>query len=146
MDMTTFFSALAGSAISTGILGILIGALINHRFTLAREAETRAAAAREKPREESRAVAEILAEWIRPAYMGQPSNEDIWRLQTAYWKNILGLDRELVTILLPRLENVAGAVEINEIIVQARRIVLGLAEADLKAADLNNWPPLPKAG
>ena len=96
MDMTTFFSALAGSAISTGILGILIGAWIDHRFTLVREAETRAAAAREKRREESRAVAEILAEWIRSAYMGQPSNEDLWRMQTTYWKNILGLDRELI--------------------------------------------------
>ncbi len=146
MDTTTFFSALAGSAISTGILGILIGALITHRFTVAREAATRAAAAREKRREESRAVAEILAEWMRSVYMGQPSNEDLWRLQTTYWKNILGLDRELITMLLPRLENAPGAVDTNEIIVQTRRIVLGLAKADLKAADLNNWPPLPRAG
>ena|SRR5947208_16993898 len=102
------------------------------------------AAAREKRREETRAVAEILAEWIRPAYMGQPSNEDLWRIQTTYWKNILGLDRELIEILFPRLANVPGAVDTNEIIVQARRIVLGLSKADLNAADLNNWRPLTK--
>jgi len=58
-----------------------------------------------------------------------------------YWKNILGLDRALIEVLFPRLANAPNAVSTNEVIVQARRILLGLDKADIPAASLNNWLP-----
>ena len=142
MDWTAFFSAMGGAAVSTGIFGILLGAWVNHRLTKSREADMRASALREKQREESRAVAEILAEWIRPVYAGDFSNEDRWKIQATYWKNILGLDKRLITLLFPLLANAEGNSGTNEMIVQARRLLLDLREPDIEASDLNNWLPV----
>jgi len=62
MDWTAFFSGFGGSAVGTGILGILLKSWLDHRLTAARDAEAKADEQREKRREESRAVAEILSE------------------------------------------------------------------------------------
>jgi len=82
--MENFFSGLAGAALGAGaatsIFGLLLGTWLVHRLTLAREAEARASALREKRREESRAVAEILSEWVRSSYTGRFTNEDRWKL------------------------------------------------------------------
>lgn len=143
--MESFFSSMAGAALAAGattsIFGLLLGTWLVHRLTLTREAETRANALREKRREDSRAVAEILSEWVRSSYTGQFTNEDRWKLQTVYWKNILGLDRALIDVLFPRLANAPNAVSPEEVIVQARRILLGLDKADIPADGLNHWLP-----
>ncbi len=142
MDWMTFFSTMAGAVIGTGIFGILAGEWVAHRLTRIRDAETRASASREKQREESRAVADILAEWIRPTYAGNLSNEDRWRMQATYWKNILGLDKRLIGSLFPLLANAEGNIGTNEMIVEVRRHLLNLDKPDIKAADLNNWLPV----
>ena len=82
MDWSAFFSGLAGAAVSTGILGILLGALLTHWFARARAEELRVADIKDKRREESRAVAEILSEWTRSTYTGHFDNEDQWKLQS----------------------------------------------------------------
>jgi hypothetical protein len=145
MDWTAFLSGFGGSAVATGILGILLKSWIDHRLTTARDAAAREGAVREKRREESRAVAEILSEWVRSSYTGQLTNEDRWKLQTVYWKNILGLDRAIIEVLFPRLANLPDAPSTDEVIVQARRILLGLDKADVPATGLNHWLPEPKA-
>lgn len=87
--------------------------------------------------------AEILGEWVRSNYNGKTTNEDLWKLQTTYWKNVMLLDRELLLVLLPALGHAPGAASANEIIVQARRVLLGLSKPDIPAAGLNYWPPKP---
>ena len=141
MDWNAFFSAMGGAAISTGVFGVILAAWLNHRLTKIREAETRATAMQEKRREESRAVAEILAEWVRPVYLGTYTNEDRWKMQSTYWKNILGLDKRLISLLFPLLANAQGNSGTNEMIVQARRVLLDLDNPDIAASDLNTWLP-----
>jgi hypothetical protein len=131
MDWMTFVSAMGGFVVSTGIVGIFVGAWINHRFVQ-----------REKQREESRAVADILSEWVRPTYAGTCSNDDRWKIQTTYWKNILGLDKRLIDVLFPVLAKTDNNVGTNELIVRARQILLNLDKPDIIAKELNNWPPV----
>ena len=69
------------------------------------------------------------------------TNEERWKLQTTYWRNILLLDKELIALLFPTLANARGAAGTNELIVQVRKTLLDLNEPDLKAEDLNNWLP-----
>lgn len=135
--MNDFISSALGAGAATSIVGILLGKWLDQRFTLAREKESRA----EKRREESRAVAEILSVWVRSSYMGKPTNEDLWKLQSVYWENILGLDGALLDVLCPRLANAPDAASTNEVVVQARRILLGLDKPDITAERLNTWPP-----
>jgi hypothetical protein len=142
MDWTVFLSAMGGAAVSTGILGGLVGAWVTHRLSKIREAESRANALREKQREGCRAVADILAEWVRPTYAGTYSNEDRWKMQTTYWKNILGLDKRLINVLFPLLACAEGHLGTNEVIVRTRAVLLDLKEPDLQASNLNNWLPV----
>jgi hypothetical protein len=141
MNWTAFFSGMSGAAISTGIFGIILGAWLNHRLTRGREAEARANALGEKRREESRAIAEILAEWVRPIYMGTHTNEDRWKMQATYWRNILGLDKRLIELLFPLLAHSTTSPGTNEMIVQARKVLLDLKQPDIAATELNNWLP-----
>ncbi len=94
-------------------------------------------------REASTAVADILSEWVRSSYMGD-TNENRWRLQSIYWKNILLLDKELLDMLTNRLANANNAPDVSEIIVLARQILLELPMPDKKAEELNYWAPLSK--
>lgn len=129
------WNALSSSIIA--LCALVLVAYLTHKFTLARERRKR----QNELRDKSAAVAEILSLWIRSAYTGEFSNDDRWRLQSVYWKHVLTLDRELLDVLLPRLANQPDAVATNEIIVQARRLILGQPSPDLKAEELNNWPP-----
>ena len=86
-------------------------------------------------------MVDILAEWVRDAYTGNPHNEYLWRVQTTYWKNILLLDKRLLDMLIPKLANVPDAPTAEEIIVQARKILLNLSEPDISANQLNRWWP-----
>jgi hypothetical protein len=142
----SFIGAAVGAGAATTIAGIVLTAWLDHRLTQSRERQSRASAAAEKRREESRAVADILAEWVRGSYTGESTNEDRWRLQTVYWRNILGLDRALLDVVLPRLANAPDAVTTNQVIVEARRVLLGLEQPDIEAASLNNWLPQRKQG
>ena len=94
-----------------------------------------------KRREASTAIVDILSEWIRSAYMGKFSNEDRWRLQKIYWKNILLLDKKLVGLLGRALAKEPDAPSSNELNVQARKVLLKLSEPDIRADKLNTWFP-----
>ena len=139
MEWTNFSSGVIGAVLATGI-----GAYINYRFWQARAKITEAREKERRIQENSTAVAEILAEWIRPFYTGERSNEYLWRLQTTYWKNILRLDRSLLEMLIQRLANEPDAPSTNELIVQARKYLLNLPDTDISANQLNNWLPIKK--
>jgi hypothetical protein len=147
MDWKTFISSALGALTGGGIIVVAAGSLIRlwlvHRLELDRQklAEERERA--EKVREASIAVADILGEWLRPTYTHSYTNEDRWRIQTTYWKHILRLDKNLVTLLLPCLANAPGAAGVNELIVEARRVLLDLPTRDLTPDQLNNWRPEP---
>jgi heme exporter protein D len=137
MDWLTFGTSLLGA----GFVGAMIQILLGHKLRI-RETELAEQRQREqRHREASAAVAEVLGEWIRSTYTGTFSNEDRWRLQTVYWKNIMLLDKELVDLIIDRLANVGDAVGTNELIVQARKVLFGLEQPDISAAKLNNWLP-----
>ena len=141
MDWTAFVSGLIGGGFGSTIVGVLLKTWLDRmlRSEAARFAEERELL--NKRREASTAVADIVAEWTRPTYTEKFSNEDRWRLQTSYWKNIMWLDKELLDLVLPALARAPGAAGSHELIVQARRVLLGLREPDISADQLNTWSP-----
>ncbi len=131
--VSNFFNSELASAVVVSVVALYLG----DKFS--KNAERRQEQIRR--REKSAAIVDILAEWVYSSYTGN-SNEKRWKLQTTYWKHILWLDKELLDLLLPTLAYKPGAaVSTNEIIVQARKIVLGLSEQDISADQLNNWLP-----
>lgn len=143
MNWDVFVSGLAGGVFGSTLVGVLLKAWIDHRLAMERSTAEEARRLRQRQKEASVAVADILAEWVRPTYLGKDSNEDRWRLQCAYWRGILALDSELLDVLLPALAGAPGASGSNDLIVQARKVLLGLNKPDIAADQLNNWPPLP---
>jgi hypothetical protein len=141
MDWTAFVSGLVGAGFGSTLVGVLLGIWLEHRLKIERDELAEKRHLRRKQREASAAIAEILTEWTRSAYIEESSNENRWRLQTTYWKNILWLDKDLLDLLLPTLANAPGAVTTHELIVQARKVLLGLSEPDIKASQLNTWAP-----
>ena len=136
VDWSNFLSALLGAAVSSGLLKLYI----DHRLQIERDRRKESLEHRLKLRDASAAVVDILAEWTRTTYTGgEFDGEAKWRIQTVYWRNILLLDKELLQLLRNRLANHPDAVDTNEIIVQARRILLELEEPDITAKDLNVW-------
>jgi len=137
MDWLTFTTSLLGA----GFIGALLQILLGHRLRIK---ETKLAEQRQleqKRREASAAVAEILGEWVRSTYTGIFSNEDRWRLQTVYWRNVLCLDKELVDLLAAALAHRKDAAGTNELIVQARKVLFGLTQPDISVAELIAWLP-----
>lgn len=141
MDWTAFISGLIGASFGSTLVGILLKTWLDHRLSIERTIAQEERQVNQKRRESSTAVADIVAEWVRSAYTGELTNEDRWRLQTTYWKNILWLDKELLDILLPAIAHKCGSASTNEIIIQARRVLLGLTKPDITADQLNNWLP-----
>ncbi len=140
MEWSNFFSGVIGAFLGGGAGGILLKIYLDHRLTIERSELAEKRLQLQKQRDASVAVAEILGEWVRSTYLGQPiTNEQRWLMQTTYWKNILLLDKKLIDQLFPLLAHAHGAVGTNEMIVQTRKILLGLNEPDIKATDLNNW-------
>jgi|GEM_PF-1947247 len=137
IDWTTLITGLVGG----GLGGALIKTVLDHWLNVKRSSKAEERQLLQKKREASLAVAEILSEWVRPSYTGQFSNEDRWRLQSVYWKNILWLDKALLDLLRPILERDPKAPGTNEMIVQARKVLLGLDTADLSGNQLNTWMP-----
>jgi len=141
MDWIAFIYCLVGAGFGSTFVGVLLKIWLSHRFSIERARLAEERKFQYKRRETSIAIADILAEWTRSTYMGKFSNEDRWRMQTTYWKNILWLDKELLDLLLPALAHEPGAPGSHELIVQARKVLLGLSEPDISAAQLNTWYP-----
>lgn len=117
--------------LSAGIASVIF----NHYFENRRRKEI-------KKEEAVEAVSELLTEWVRSNYIkDRDDNEVRWRLQSMYWKTILRLDKKILDVLISRLANEENALPTNEIIVELRKVLLGLKRQDLKASDLNNWHP-----
>lgn len=140
MDWPTAFSSVF-AGVGGGVFGSLLTIWVQHRLSIDRDKLAEERMAMQKRREACSAVADILGEWVKPNYMGSETNVNRWHIQTTYWRNILSLDKDLVKLLLPRLANSPESAGVNEIIVEARRIVLNLKERDMQPSDLNNWPP-----
>ena len=128
--LSSGIGALIGSGIGALIgapLGIVLKSTVEHLLNIHRDSLAQKRLTRQKRRDETAAIVEILSEWVRPGYVGAEFNgEAKWKLQTTYWRNILLLDKKLLELLLPRLANTPDAVDTNELIVQARRVLLGL--------------------
>ena len=122
-------------------VGVLLKTWLDHRLSIKRAKLAEERELQHKRREASTAIVDILVEWTRSTYMGKFSNKDRWQMQTTYWKNILWLDKELLDLLLPALAHEPGASGSHELIVQARKVLLGLSEPDISAAQLNTWLP-----
>ena len=136
VDWSIFCSVI----LSVALNGSFLTLYLDHRLQIERDKRNESLEHRQKIRDASAAVVNILAEWTRTTYMGEAFDGAAkWRLQTAYWRNILLLDKELLDLLRERLANHHAAVDTNEIIVQARRILLELKEPDISAKDLNVW-------
>jgi hypothetical protein len=132
----------ASLVFGSSLFGSVVGTFLTHWLTDRRTRQQEERQAAQKRREASIAVAEILGEWVRSTYTGT-INEDRWRLQTMYWKNILLLDRRLLQVLFPVLGHQPHAGDVNDVIIKARQILLGLHEPNLTSDALNVWPPLP---
>src|ERR1035437_144107 len=140
MEWSNLISALIGAFSGVGVGGLLLKIYLDHKLTIEREVLQEDRLHRQKQREASVAVVEILAEWVRPGYEGGPmTNQQLWQMQTTYWKNILLLDKRLIDQLFPLLAHAKNSVGTNEMIVQTRKVLLELDEPDIKATDLNNW-------
>ena len=138
LDLTSFISGILGS----GLIGILFKIWLDHRLKIERENLLEKRKFEQKRREASKAVVEILAEWIRPKYYRGSTNKNRWQLQKTYWENILLLDVNLFNLLSTRLANDSNAVDTNELVVQVRQILLNLDQPDIQAEQLNNWNPI----
>jgi len=129
-------------AISAVLGGLTVG-VVTLVMDWLREARSRQA----KRREASTAVVDVLGKWVRSYYVGGPTNRDLWQLQVTYWRNILLMDKKLVKLLAPCLANAQGAPIPNELIAEARRILLGRRKRDLDPSkDLVTWDRLPQPG
>lgn len=143
MDWGAFLSGLVGAGFGSTLVGILLKSWIDHRLGIERMEIGDRLKREQKRRDASKAVADILGEWVYPTYVPPDDNEKRWRIQKAYWRGILGLDKPLLDVLLPLLAHQPGHVGTNEMIVRARAALLGLEKPDLMAAQLNNWEPVP---
>ena len=142
MNWDTFTSAFLGAGFASSFIGVLLSLWVNHRLEIERKTLFEKRQFEQKRREASKAIVDILAEWIRPKYEGGTSNKDRWQLQKTYWENILLLDKDLFDLLSSRLANDPDAVDTNELIVQVRRVLLELDRPDISSDQLNTWKPL----
>ncbi len=140
MEWSSFTSGVIGAFLGSGAGGILLKIYLDHKLQIKRSEISEKRLELQKQREASAAIAEILSSWIKANYYEGPiTNEQRWEIQTTYWKNILLLDKRLIDQLFPLLAHNEKAITTNEMIVQARKILLNLEEPDIKAEDLNNW-------
>ena len=142
MDWTSFLSGLLGAGFGSTLVGIILSSKLENRFKIERKRLFDKMQFEQKRREASKAIVDILAEWIRPKYENGSSNKDRWQLQKTYWENILLLDKDLFDLLSSRLANEPDAVDTNELIVQVRRVLLDLDQPDISSDKLNTWKPL----
>jgi hypothetical protein len=143
MDWSSFLSGLIGAGFGSTFVGIILNLWLEHKLSIERKNLFDKIEFKQKQREASKAIVDILAEWIRPSYVGSNfPNEDRWKLQKIYWEYILLLDKDLFELLSSRLANAPTAVDTNELIVQSRKVLLNLNKPDIRAEQLNTWAPL----
>ena len=135
MNWLTAVPAFVGAGVGSMLVGVLLKAWLDHKLSVLSEQRQLQA----RRREASAAVAEILGAWVRSSYLG-PSNEDLWQLQVTYWRHVLWLDKEIVVLLAGLLSHKADAATPGEVIVKARKVLLGLSTPDIDAAALVSWP------
>ena len=143
MDWTSFLSGLFGASLGSTLVGIIVSLFLENRLIIKRDTLFEKRRLEKKRREASKAIVDILAEWIRPKYEGGSLNKDRWQLQKTYWENILLLDKNLFDLLSSRLANDHNAVDTNELLVQARKVLLDLDKPDISSDKLVTWKPLP---
>ena len=137
MDWSTFVPSLIGAGLGTSIFGALLSFWLNRKYYEYTEKRERG----KTDREASIAVAELLGDWVKPYYVGeQYSNEDLWKLQSNYWKTILRLDKGLVEVLAEVFQNKQGSQISKDAIIKARKVFHGLSEPDIKADQIIHWP------
>lgn len=146
MDVNSFLGAVVGSALTSTIVGIFLSGWVDgrltkleHRLTIQREDLAEKRETERKQREASAPVADFLSQWIHCYYKGQTTNEDLWRIQSAYWKTVLWPDVQLVKALTPILAGRETGGDIKDIIIQVGKVLLQLSEADLTPSDLIHW-------
>jgi hypothetical protein len=142
MEWSSFISGVIGAFFGGGAGGILLKLYLDHKLQIERSEIAEERLNLQKQREASGAVADILSAWIKGNYHETiQKNEQRWIIQSTYWKNILLLDKRLIDELFPLLADKPGSISTNEMIVRTRQILLDLGEPDIKADELNNWPP-----
>ena len=141
MDWSSFLSALIGAGFGSTFVGIILKLWLNYRLNIEQKKLFDKMDFERKRRESSKAVVEILSEWIHSKYLNSSCDEGRWKLQKTYWENILLIDKELLELLSSRLANAPGAATVNEIIVEVRKILLELNKPDIDPKQLNLWLP-----
>ena len=132
-----------GIALLSGVFGGGLVTVVDSLLTTHREKLTEQRGKERRIREASEALVDLLSEWIWPRYVrddGKATNEDRWRIQTKCWRTLIWLDERLIPLVVGRLTNVPDALEIGQLVVEARKILLNIDETALKA--INHWPPL----
>ena len=132
-----------GIGLLSGVVGGALVGFVNSLLTTHREKLSEKREKRRRIREASEAVIDLLTEWLKPRYVredGKPTNEDLWRIQRECWRTLIWLDEKLVNLVVKRLANRPDALEIGQLVVEARKILLDLDETVLTA--VNHWPPV----
>ena len=142
MDWINFISGITGGFVGGGLGGVLLKLYLDHKLSIQRSELEAERTLKQKQRDASEAVIDILSKWVETTYTGEEfTDKKKWEMQTTYWKNILLLDKDLIDSLLPLLANSKGKPSTNEMVVKVRQKLLNLKEPDIKASDLNNWLP-----
>jgi hypothetical protein len=139
MDLTAAVVNFLVGALGAGFVGAILKVWLDHKLSVQRGELGEERELRRKKRESSTAVVEILTEWVRFLYKDPITGDDLWRLQATYWKNIMWLDADLVKALTPLLVWREDAPTSGEVIIQARKTLLGLSKPDLTEDDLVKW-------
>jgi hypothetical protein len=135
-----------GIGLISGAVGGILVSLVDSYLATRREKRAESREQGRKVREASAAVVDLLSEWVRPTYVrddGKATNEDLWTMQRECWRTLIWLDERLVKLLVSRLANSPDAVDTGQIVIQARKILLGLHKTEL--ASVNHWPPKRRA-
>jgi hypothetical protein len=78
MDWSTILASASGAVVGAPV-GILIKSGIEHFFNVRRDTLAQQRLSRQKRRDASIAVVEILAEWTHSSYLGRAAtSEEIW--------------------------------------------------------------------
>ena len=108
MDWSSFLSGLIGAGFGSTFVGILLNLWIDHRLNIERKTLFDKMEFEQKRRESSKAIVDILSEWIHPKYMDSSSNEERWKLQKAYWTPLQLLDFQNSQTILSHFDGVFG--------------------------------------
>jgi hypothetical protein len=118
--------------------------LLSHRLSIRQDKAAEKRHKQQRIRESSVAVAEVIGEWVRPSHTrdgGRPTGEDLWRIQTTYWRAMLWLDEELLKKLAELMAGAYGGPTTNQMLVEARRALLGAENTQIQSEETPTWLP-----